>query len=466
MAKEALHLPMRGGIVWSDTWEGLYEGPFTMLAKIGLVNRISPKEMCGLLFRASYIQSSYSATHPRSLVATHWIQLGGDSDLASLVTLIKSSSLHAVCGAWSRELASDDRIRFCQSCLDIGYQPAVFQIGGIVKCPLHLESLRDTCPSCGFPSPRYALDGLRREGLLCCGKCHKAYSRAWSSAGMMRDWQRPPINHGMERLQVWVASLKSAPIEWPQRHIWMVGMSASDRRILFFNVLRKLIPAELDEFCIAPDSRLLVAVVSSTAERAGISHRALERGRLAIYKSIRRHYYHAWRLKERNGVRFLAAHIDTDVTGGLICAEHQGSCLGYGFLLWRLRFEDSFRLASIAAGGRETLQIRLGMLHLAMGDSVWAQFVQLCLNADLDAAEHWNDRIGDLGSTVRAEPWQRALGELLVDLSPKLRLWPEQISLLRISRTASWHQSVLVRRSRGSSNQDSSGQQGTGRGHK
>jgi hypothetical protein len=260
-----------------------------MLAKIVNANVMSMKDL-GALFRVQGFNSSATEFHGRTLLSLQWVRPGVAE--GSLPAQLMKRTLRDLSDRWWRSLASDLHLRFCPSCLALGFQSALCQIDGLSRCPAHGDAIVSRCDHCGAPTPRYAVTPMSFERPLHCSSCARPYAPIWSLECPVVMWRAPKHLEAYEELEVWLRRASAMDIEWPDQSMWMANPSqdentARDRRMCMFSALQGLCdgcPTQM------PPRTRIWRFKSLNQERTIEWCEEHTSCRRQIYKSMRRHY--------------------------------------------------------------------------------------------------------------------------------------------------------------------------------
>ncbi|MDG0854782.1 hypothetical protein [Roseateles puraquae] len=386
------------------------EGAYTRTAKIALVNALDSRALGELLYGSRLLPNSFGPVHGRSFLYGAWAasRAQGGTGQSALPGFLSS-----LCGGWATVIASDARLRFCQSCADVGYQSALFQIDALSRCPLHGERLRDTCPHCDAPTPRYALTVEGFQSPMQCTACGGGYASAWDGTACFERWGGPldvrPLQRLARRLQAW----ESLAVQWPTVSSWIDTPSpdaAGRQRVHVFQALGMLSGlAVLDH---GQDSRVS-QVKSSCVPCQRPPPR--QRERVAIYKSIRRHIMRRLGLAGR-GNRFTFSEVFYRQRVNEAVVPRRSSCPAplHALVIWISRCEARppapllqglWPLAPDADEPRVRLRtpLLLWPIDVQVSDNVWGHFVWRSFLEDLWTARQWQAAVRPLG-----EPFDQA----------------------------------------------------------
>lgn len=437
MMRERTAPQMKMGLLWSDEWFFKYEGPFTRLAKLAIVNVLTSQRINKLLFGRGNSLSSFGAIHARSLVDPRWMSQTLRSDPNRKphfsVAALHASSLHAYCGYLCFEIASDAQFRYCPTCLAQGFQSSIYQIDGILTCPIHGDAFSDRCPSCGGASPRYAVAAAAFDKPMRCSGCGACYANAWSLDGMVTSWTRVKGSDRLMVVQDWLQRVASR--RWPRSGEYaLAAMSAREQRLTIFDFLRRAVPLDLPG--LHPNG-MTVSVGELTHgpfRRRFLDELCAER--TTIYRSIRRHFHRTLGIGRL--IRRADATRDLSWAFQGVCYSRRGLTppVLHGFLLWRTRFEGQLPIACYSPRKRfefERKQMTWPGENRVVDQSTWANFALHCLRRDLAQTREWAERFEDFDTFSNDLAHSRCY-ELLSEFGEGLYPWrghlPRGVGLL------------------------------------
>ncbi len=421
---------------WNDDWVACGEGPLTLLAKFQIANALGADETCRYLFERPTSRVNPFKGHSRSLVHLDWFVPTAESE--SFAAMVVRRSLTAICGSWSRRLARDRQTRLCLSCLEEGALPAVLQVSGLIRCPLHDVDLTSQCPHCAESTPPYALDPLSFTEPLTCGHCHRPYSEAWSRSAQRLGWagNRPaPV---LDQMEEWLHRISARAIEWPEIRSWSANVDAVDGSAshgsAVLHVLRDVVPGCPEVSGIGPWSpRLEPCIITAGAhDRRGIF--GLEE-RLALYRDLRQQLVEWTACRGSPGTHLYEDPLH-DSTGMSIPADDTHHPAWHALHLWRSRFEainPKHALDMVSAEIEPKHDSFSWPVFCEVSTDTWLSFAIACWIVDLETAHTWL-------LTLQASPAAASSGrhrwiaeryaESVLFMCPLRRLWPPKVSCL------------------------------------
>lgn len=426
-----------GDLVDCQPWTAPMEGAFTKTAKVAILNALAPRALAELLFGRQLLGSSFAEVHGRSFLNGVWASpkaqgAAGRSVLSGFMT--------HYCGNWATLIASDERLRLCKACADLGYQSVLFQIDALTMCPIHRLPLIDHCPHCNEPTPRYALTTEAFESPMQCASCGRGYGRAWDGAADFDAWVGPadtrPLQQIAKRMQTW----SHLQLEWPEVSSWVADptVQAAPRRRVHVSLALTLLSsasATLDH---------CVRTYSSSCERTTLqTRRPRLEPRVAIYKAIRRHILRRLGIgRLRRGFKFSETFYhhrtnETIVPRRMACPPEL-----HAFVLWTRRCEEEhWSPMDRWTSGRNTpssargVQLRANLLlwpsDIQVSDAAWGHFVWACFVEDLWTAWRWQAEVSSLGEPLENDDMaQPSVQQQRAEFLEKLAIWTPRMSPL------------------------------------
>lgn len=420
---------LQDGLVSAGRWCAPYEGPFTRLAKIAVLNALPARDLCHVIFERPLLHHHARPWHGRSLLSDAWLRA---HPLRSAVAAeIAGCTLEHLCGAWACKIASDAHLRFCPLCLEGGFQSAVYQIDALPICPIHGQALQAVCPHCAAPTAAYAVTAGGFDCPFHCHACGGPLARNADAPHWESAWRAPKGVQALQPLIAWLNAIKNAPLQWPDVDAWELdpqGDRECERRRGVVAVLRQIVPLKSTIQTQAPVSIHVYRdthCVAAVARQVQLDDVALGTRR-TVYKSLRRHI--------RKELRIDAAQRTID-SRDFVCEGSAQALLPpptlldsslHGFLLWRQRFEEGFRASERDPDKwARPLRLRPPMAHWPVISDVslglWARFVLACLHEDLWTAQKWSQ--SSHIETTDMSRFARSAAELA-----RLNLWKHRMS--------------------------------------
>ncbi|MFT7773341.1 hypothetical protein [Roseateles sp.] len=439
----ALHLA--DGLVVSDSWFSPGEGPFTVLAKLAIANVLDAKRICRV-FGVRPSQRPEATPHGRSLLHLEW--LARSRSAPQLAASLWKRGLLSQSERWGRAVASDRALRYCPTCLSMGYQSVICQVEGLARCPQHNDWLLDHCSACNAPTPRYAVTAEAFDEPLICGHCRTAYAPIWGPAGGGQFRTRMGDEGAYLRLGRWFARADALDVQWPDQVGWLADPRApaqaveANKRVHMLGTLTSVAPLSEQAACCHSDLWTGTWALSSSSPQAysasGATRDELTQARVAIYKSIRRHHARRFGVKVEAHIAGGSQQMVLSSHGMVMpCNEHVDPAR-HGFLAWRLRFESS------ASGQGSSSRLSLFQVLLlwpvdwSASDAAWGQFAYRCLLLDIDAARELNKALKGLDYDRPEDfpAWLEVVGLWCHRFGSQTRPWPDGLSALRLPGAA------------------------------
>lgn len=441
------------GLVECVDWHAPWEGPYTRIAKLALVNVLSASNICQLLFGKKLLPSQAHLLHGRSLLDGSWMERGGP--IHGLGKTIRNSATDIHCTRWLTWIASDSHLRYCSECLKAGFQTAFFQIDALHECPVHGTEIIDYCRKCGHKTPPYALTEESFKLPLKCSQCFSPYSLDDSGESIFSRWSQFPDQKPFHEIHDWLVKVEESDIEWPDLDIWAPESGAEawrvDKRLAVFATLASLYKFPEFFHTLAPSLRVKIGSCGESEQSNLDSKQASleENSRTSVYESIRRKTYRSLGNNFCGGGDSWSEHYMLDnhleaiapVTTRPDSHEH-------GLLMWRNRFEEGFiKNSTYTWSCSPQIRARLRSkilnwpLYWRTDTTTWGHFTYLCLLESLWIAKCWQQEARTLFAPSSIDWYklqsseQVALLELysqwLPKLSAKLHDWPMSIAAFR-----------------------------------
>lgn len=438
-------LHLTDGLVCCDSWFTPGEGPFTVLAKLAIANVLNANRIYRV-FGVRATPTREATPHGRSLLHLEWLARSRSAPL--LAANLWSRSLLSQSQRWGQALASDRALRYCPTCLSMGYQSSLCQVDGLDRCPQHNDLLLDHCKNCNAPTPPYAVTAEAFDEPLVCIHCRKAYASIWASADGSLFRSQVEDEGDYRLLSQWFGRVETLNIQWPDSVAWLADPRASaqavkaNKRIQMLGTLTNIVawsrPTALRRSEVWVGRWPLSSSAPQTHAGSGATRDEITRARVAIYKSIRRH--HATRI----GMK-VQSHIKGDgermieINEGMVmpCNEHVNPA-AHGFLAWRLRFESN--------AGEEWRDRGLSLFSVLLfwpvdwsaSDAAWGHFAYRCLLLDMGTARELNKALKGLDYNRPSDfaAWLEVVGLWYHRLGSQTRPWPDSLSTLRLPAAA------------------------------
>lgn len=447
---------VNGGLVGAEHWTAPLEGAYTRIAKLAILNALDTRSLSELLFNKPIVQASYAPVHSRTLLASTWAAPGG---AGTGLRWALDGFLDQQCGRWATHIASDQRLRLCRRCADVGFQTALFQIDAITDCPIHQEPLIDFCPHCGTATPPYALTSASFDAPMQCTQCGRGYGLAWTGAAEFERWGGPSGTHALIEIGQRLEEMKHADIEWSLAGSWVADPTlerpVQGRKRLVFDALQTICKEDqrdqndgrLGRAAILPGSPQ-TRVSTWPCRTAGERRRGildLERDRTAIYKSICR------RLVRKLRLRPLLHRFDLhrcfhvhSASQAIVPTSIRCSPALHALAVWTLRFERSgwhplyrWSQSRDKRGHGVRLQMRMVRwpIDREVDDNAWGHFVWSSFKEDLWTAQEWARLTMPLDDPFE-HPRESGAGLELrrAEYIEHLRIWTPRLS----SRIQAW----------------------------
>jgi hypothetical protein len=385
-----------GGVAWLTDWELPFEGGFTLLSKFAWANGLDGSQLCSTIFGRQLLNSDNVGRHGRSMLDVGWAA-GDNRGIPYLRDKAVQGALVSRAGRWTRYVAADSLFRYCPSCLAHGYQSALYQIEGMLSCPIHCEPLKTACSQCGAHGVRYAVTEAGFAAAFHCPNCMAPFAGTFNPAKWCDSAFRHAVFTRLSPIANWLMQLSRSTLTWAGWDDWHFPLrwhcSEELRRIASLDVLLKAFPApqEVQVLCRrrqAPQvysGGLKKLPEFSMLRRDVMAHDQYD-GRGAVYKSVRRHIARHLRGCARITIRHLPDEIGVSQGNGAMYLSADDCPRLQAFLLWRFHFEavqhDPHRLV-----------LRPSVLQWPSGaiidDAGWAAYCLASFYAAVDAFDAW-----------------------------------------------------------------------------
>jgi len=442
---------LENGLIDCTYWNSTYEGPFTRLAKLGVVNGMNASELCTRLFGRKLLVHHARPFHGRSLISCKWMNTG--KNVHSFASSIGNSALEQACGRWAQWISSDLHFRYCPVCLDQGFQSAIFQIDALLQCPVHKTPILNTCTNCGEKTTAYALTEESFRSPMHCHHCLFPLSEAWRCGQDLSLWQVLQDQTPFQDMQRWLTDVVQAKINWPEVDSWYAESGPEvwreSKRTAVFAALASVVPLPHSALVSAQKLHVFKGACESLSDAKTINFLRQDEVdcRTAIYKSIKRNANKNLGLNLAMNDPISENRFKIDwVTAALLPDHHSVDPSEHGLLVWQRRFEERAFPASfdgLRTGAGSIKQLRTGILNWPVNwhtDAyTWGKFTYLCLAEDLWTASRLNRELmaDELNGLMTPEfrndrPGHKAILEgyskWMSRLSPRLEVWPMSIA--------------------------------------
>ena len=368
---------VRHGIgMWCEGWAWPYESAFGLLQKFSWVNCLSVPRLSKLIFGADPARHGGSS----ELLVGGWIRrnrLRVPESFPILEGFLSHNSR-----TWSRYLGTERAIRFCPSCLSVGFHSIFHQIDGLTHCPVHKERLTDQCMHCNEASGPLVTQRtvLKRpfECIHCGGGLNSTFD---PTLWLATTEQHAVIRKHLSPIVKWLADLESrypAPKDLPvplEQLNYLYASGWDSNATMMFDLARQLVAIRI------PDTALHISARPVRYLRVwdhGLSNDMYTpverlRTRSTIFKAIRRHLVRTYLQRHRYCLSHATQTVRVErVQGELVVVPDITTCPVAGALRhWVIKNAPNSREQWNHA---ETLLN--GMRHaISSSDSLWANIV-------------------------------------------------------------------------------------------
>ena len=215
------------GLTWTPHWSSPGESAYTLLAKMSIANPLPLKTLQKVLMGTRCEFDENGRVHRRTLLSNKWMIAARADERCDWSRALTQATLDDVLDLWTQRLGGDQALRYCPSCLALGFHSPLCQIEGLQVCPVHGDTLRNTCGHCEAPMPRFAWDGAFSDGwAMHCTRCGQPFAHAWALASHLR-WRPMP---GAERYGTLALKLGAVRgVQWLNHpDAWDAGLSWID----------------------------------------------------------------------------------------------------------------------------------------------------------------------------------------------------------------------------------------------
>lgn len=232
-------IPSLNGLIWRSKWNAPGEGPYSIVAKLLHANSLPPR----------YLRDVIRWRHPEghSLLFPTPLQSSNER-IASLGRLLQESSISTFARYMHGELAGDEALRYCRTCIGTGFQAAIAQIDGLDDCPIHKEPHLSRCIRCGAKTPPYYLGDGDRFPRFYCGKCGAPFGDDALIERRLDAWRPPEQLDRLDLIHQWLRKIDDYwCFSWPSVSKWDTTRFLEEgeeehRRRAVFAVLGTLAP--------------------------------------------------------------------------------------------------------------------------------------------------------------------------------------------------------------------------------
>lgn len=395
-----------GGVAWLTDWELPFEGGFTLLSKFAWANCLDGGQLCSTIFGRKLLNSDNVGRHGRSMLDVGWAA-GDNRGIPYLRDKVVEGALVSRAGRWTRYVAADSLFRYCPSCLAHGYQSALYQIEGILSCPIHCEPLKTACSQCGARGVKYALTEAAFAAAFHCPTCMAPLAGTFNPARWCDSAFRHAVYTRLNPIANWLMQLSRSTLRWSGWDDWHFPLRwhCSDelRRIASLDVLLKAFPAppEVQVLCRLREApQVYFGALKKLPEFSLLQRGALAQdhddGRVTVYKSVRRHIARRLRGCARITIRHLPDDIGVLQGNGAMYLSVEACPRLQAFSLWRFHFE-------VVQHDPHKLVLRPSVLQWPSGaiidDAGWAAYCLASFYAAVGVFDAWRTQARALYDT-------------------------------------------------------------------
>jgi hypothetical protein len=396
-------------IAWNPSWIGPHEGGLTLAMKFAWANALDGRAASRAISGKSLLQNYSPKLHGRSFLIPDWAHVAIMGRQPTIGALIAKRNLGRYAGRLAQLIGADHTFRYCSVCIKFGYQSLLFQLDAMKLCPMHRTPLLTVCTHCSAITPRFALTAEGLDVPFCCPACGQPYGdrfdpTLWSCRSLHEE-----VTHACKPILRFLWQAKQSNVEWFRWDDWLgpwLGLADQRRkRIATFDVLRRIVPNDLDEtlfeapaepFMAAKSRALVMDPRQETLDQNGGEEYS------TIYKSIRR--YILKRLPKRVDRRLLLRPYLTEIDSpNDVLRLSLGQCPYVQTVwLWRLRMEQD--VISLHVWHRTTLLLKDEVCNWpwkGAGDqSLWAYYVLAGFHAAAEVVTDWRERAVQVHSDI------------------------------------------------------------------
>lgn len=431
------------GLTWSKDWVSRGEGPYTRLAKLSIANPLPLPLLQKIVTDAPFSRiDRQGIKHPRTLLDNLWLFRWKAPELCEWSSEFSASMLSSTTESWTERLASDERFRYCPSCLSYGFQSSLCQIEFITHCPVHGDALRDSCLRCGASTPRYAwneaLSGM--NAVLCCLQCGHAFGDAWHRNNHLR-WHPMTGSEAYTAIAEEIARFRDVAwideTGWIERFRWL---PISEKKVFEFQLLG-LIFGKLSELSLTLQASDYLSVMKIPLIRYEASPPQV--GIIDFCKAYEKTCFRLGDSCASEHRRMYLGKNDTRLNQPLILDSYRNK-KSISAHLFRSRFENApnffdFELPIIPGAFRP--QCLSFATQFSLDVRGWCRFFWTCYQADLGFASLIAQRTAGLKPQDKC--WAEILSAHAGGLIPRALNLPPGVGLLRVG-TGKGAYAVLV----------------------
>lgn len=432
--------PLCDGLAWSPAWFVVGESAYACLGKLAIANAMGAAELCAGVFGRPLAPNDYSRRHPRDLLWGEWMtQRKSDG---TLIRQILDGVLQPEPGRWASWLASDEALRFCPTCLSLGFHHAACQIEGLEKCPIHGDVLRSKCAHCGAPTPRYALTRATFDAPFRCPSCWNWYGAPWKPTSKENPLSDIVSGSTYESLATWLTGLSALSLTWPNQSTWSCSSSdvERERRKSTFHALCLVSEAQVSAAILAPSHQVCILGALLTSQPLNFERSLIRHQRqMLLYRALRRWLWHTLGFGDDSSKRsYVTRWLEEHEDGSMLIPPGDEPPEISAFMLWRQRFEET--LGALSSDSPTVLRGRMATWPVDVIASLdtWVRFCAMSFLADYAVCVQWQKRLTTLDSTGPGNPrWVELVNEFRPKLNSSNPPWPCHLSYAYQSATPS-----------------------------
>lgn len=327
-APDRRSIRLRGTGAWCSRWSCRYESAYGRLQKFAWANCLDASYLWNSVF---HLQCG-SHWDSKELLHGSWIKQER-LRLPSSLTIF-DGFLTYYGATWGKRLASARQFRFCRSCLDDGFHSIFYQIDGILRCPVHHESLTSQCAQCGHASGTLSLQPSGPLVPFTCPLCgkpfgHKLDPTRWDHSTS----RRARICSALDPIARWLSELERrfllpGDLEPPLAQLqYAEEYSGDSSEVTFAALAHYLVPLRLPKSyrhkLIRPLRFGRVMLKRMSDDRRSPRERVLSRR--AVFKAIRRYLIRAYVRNHRRCLAHARHAVRVQGIGGMYIVMHDGA---------------------------------------------------------------------------------------------------------------------------------------------